>query len=85
VPIAKIQGSEGRCQDFDSAFHPTHNHTEERWVSIATAEKLEVSLPPVELIQVGEIYYVRDGHHRISVAKSLGQMVIEAQVTVWDI
>lgn len=85
VAIDKIHGSEGRSQDFDVDFHPTHNRTEERWVSIATAQKLDVALPPVELIQVGDIYYVRDGHHRISVAKSLGQMVIEAEVTVWEI
>jgi hypothetical protein len=85
VTIAKIHGSEGRSQDFDAAFRPTHNRTQERWVSIATAQKLDVALPPVELIQVGDVYYVRDGHHRISVAKALGQMVIEAEVTVWEI
>ena len=85
VPIARVQGSEGRCQDFDAAFHPTHNRTQERWVSIAVAQILEIALPPVELIQVGDAYYVRDGHHRISVAKALGQLVVEAQVTVWEI
>ncbi len=85
VAIARIKGSEGRCQDFDAAFYPTQNRTEERWVSIAAAQKLEVALPPVELIQVGDVYYVRDGHHRISVARSLGQKEIEAQVTVWEI
>jgi hypothetical protein len=85
VNIAEIRGSEGRCQDFDAAFRPTHNRTEERWVNIATAIKLDVTLPPVELIQVGDVYYVRDGHHRISVAKSFGQIVIEAEVIVWEI
>ncbi len=85
VTIVRIQGSEGRCQDFDAAFLPTNNRTEERWMSIATAQILYVALPPVELIQVGDAYYVRDGHHRISVAKSLGQKEIEAQVTVWEI
>lgn len=85
VSIAKIHGSEGRSLDFDAAFYPTHNRTEERWVSIATAQKLDVALPPIELILVGDVYYVRDGHHRISVAKSLGQIVIEAEVTVWEI
>ncbi len=85
VPIAKIQGSEGRCLDFDAAFFPTQNRTEERWVSIATAMKLDVALPAVELIQVGDSYYVRDGHHRISVASAFGQMEIEALVTVWEV
>jgi len=84
VPISRIRGSEGRCRDFDAAFRPAHTCTEERWVSIATAEMLEVALPPVDLIQVGDTYYVRDGHHRISVARSLGRMVIEAEVTVFE-
>lgn len=85
VPIARIIGSEGRCQDFDVAFRPTNTRTEERWVNIATARELDIALPPVELIQVGEDYYVRDGHHRISVAKWNGQMEIEAQVTKWEV
>ncbi len=85
VPIRKIQGSEGRCSDFDTAFFPSQTRTEERWESIATAQKLDVALPPVELIQVGDTYYVRDGHHRISVARSLGQKEIEAEVTIWEI
>jgi hypothetical protein len=41
-------------------------------------------LPPVELIQVGSVYFVRDGHHRISVARAMGQQEIEAVVTVWQ-
>ncbi len=85
VPIARIHGSEGRSRDFDAAFYPTHDRTAERWVSIAKALMLDEALPPVALIQVGDVYYVRDGHHRISVAKALGQMVIEAEVTVWEI
>jgi hypothetical protein len=85
VAIAGIRGSEGRGQDFDAAFRPNSNRTQERWVSIATARRLEGGLPPVELIQVGDDYYVRDGHHRISVAKAFGQKEIEAEVTVWEI
>ena len=42
-------------------------------------------LPPVALIQVGHLYFVRDGHHRISVARALGQETIDAEVTVWDV
>jgi hypothetical protein len=41
-------------------------------------------LPPVELIQVGDVYFVRDGHHRISVARMMGQDSIDAEVTVWE-
>ena len=42
-------------------------------------------MPPVELIQVGQVYYVRDGHHRISVTKAFGQEHIDAEVTVWEV
>jgi hypothetical protein len=42
-------------------------------------------LPPVELVQVGDVYFVRDEHHRISVARTLGQLDIEAEVTVWHL
>src|SRR5262245_4723277 len=73
VPIRQIRGSEGRCDDFDVAFRPLTAHTEERWMSVATAYLRGIGLPAVELIQVGEVYFVRDGHHRISVAAALGQ------------
>lgn len=83
VPIAQIGGSEGRCDDFDAAFRPLQSHTRERWISVALARSSDVVLPVVELVQVGETYFVRDGHHRISVAKLVGQLEIEAVVTVW--
>jgi hypothetical protein len=84
VPIAQIRGSEGRCDDFDAEFRPLRSYTKGRWVSIALAWQKGVALPPVELIQVGDAYYVRDGHHRISVAKAWGQENIDAEVTVWE-
>ncbi|HEU5099030.1 MAG TPA: hypothetical protein VFU22_08425 [Roseiflexaceae bacterium] len=85
VPIRQIRGSEGRCDDFDSEFHPLKDHTEERWASVARAYMRGLSLPPVELIQLGAVYFVRDGHHRISAAKALGQQEIDAVVTVWQV
>jgi hypothetical protein len=83
APIARIQGSEGRCADFDADFRPLKELSEARWISIACARQADVPLPLVELIQVDDIYFVRDGHHRISVARWLGQQEIEAEVTVW--
>lgn len=80
VALEKIVGSESRVRDFDKHFRPLVNHTRDRWVSIAVAHHQGVDLPPVELIQIGDDYYVRDGHHRISVAKTFGQATIEAQV-----
>ena len=83
VEIADIRGSEGRTKDFDDQFHPLSGATRQRWQSVAAALDAGVRLPPVQLIQVGQDYYVRDGHHRISVARTLGQDAIEAEVTVW--
>jgi hypothetical protein len=84
VPIAAIRGTEGREQDFDATFHPLGPHTRGRWMKIAVAQQTGETLPPVELIQVGDSYFVRDGHHRISVAAALGQTEIDAEVTVWQ-
>ncbi len=83
VPVRKIQGSEGRTNDFDREFYPLHSRSKSRWMSVARAVLMHQSLPPVELIQIGEVYFVRDGHHRISVAHASGQEQIEAEVTVW--
>lgn len=85
VPIRQIRGSEGRCDDFDVAFRPLKEHTEERWLSVARAYLRGLGLPPVELVQLGEVYFVRDGHHRISVAAALGQHEVDAVVTVWQV
>lgn len=84
VPIASICGSEGRSDDFDADFRPLREASKERWVDIAIARSRDVPLPAVELVQIGDCYFVRDGHHRISVAKMAGQLEIEAEVTVWQ-
>lgn len=84
VPIASIRGSEGREDDFDADFNPLQAHNRERWISVASAHQRGIPLPPVELIKIGDIYYVRDGHHRVSVAKLMDQVEIEAEVTVWE-
>jgi hypothetical protein len=83
VSINQIRGSETRTQDFDSSFHPLNERTFDRWSSVAQAHQEGIPLPPVELIKVGEIYFVRDGHHRISVARAFGEQFIEAEVTEW--
>jgi len=85
VSIDQICGSESRVYDFDADFNPLQDNTMERWLSIATALKRGIDLPPVILIQVGEQYFVRDGHHRISVARAQGQKVIRAKVEVWQL
>lgn len=85
VALDQIQGSQGRCRDFDRAFYPWQGHNESRWLRVAAARELGIALPLVQLVQVGDIYFVRDGHHRISVARVLGQREIEAEVRVWQV
>jgi len=85
VPLDRIWGSEGRCRDFDRAFYPLRSHEKERWLSIAVAREIGIGLPPVELVQVGDVYFVQDGHHRISVARMQGQKAVDAVVIVWDV
>lgn len=83
VPIRQIRGSENRFDDFEIDFNPIQSHTEDRWLNIAELRQQDVDLPAVDLIQVDDIYFVRDGHHRISVARALGQEYIDAVVRVW--
>jgi hypothetical protein len=85
VPLDRIRGSESRSSDFDLKFCPLQDHDRERWLRLAEAWLRGTVLPPVELIKVGGLYFVRDGHHRISVARATGQLDIEAQVTVWRV
>ena len=82
VDIHRIRGTQGKSDDFDAEFHPINNRTRSRWLSIALEKLRGHDLPPVELVQVDDIYYVRDGHHRISVSRTLGQQFIDAEVTV---
>jgi hypothetical protein len=85
VAIVQICGSESRAADFDCDFNPLEDHTRDRWLGIASALIRGRTLPPVALIQVGDRYFVRDGHHRISAARALGQKAIEATVEVWQV
>jgi len=55
------------------------------WMGIAMARQQGIAMPAVQLIQVGDLYFVRDGHHRMSVARALGEAYVEAEVTVWEV
>lgn len=84
VAIDQIKGTESREGDFDDAFYPLHDRLRSRWLGVAAARLAGRELPPVELTQVGGIYYVQDGHHRISVAKALGEDFVDAEVIDLD-
>jgi hypothetical protein len=80
VPLDAIVGTVDRAADFDRGFRPTTTRLRSRWERIAAAQRRGEALPPISLFQVGELYFVRDGHHRVSVAKSLGRADIDAYV-----
>lgn len=80
VPVDKIVGSVNRYRDFDRAFLPTQDVTAERWMNISRAYYAEEALPPVTLYKVGEVYFVVDGNHRVSVARQQGKAFIDAEV-----
>jgi hypothetical protein len=81
VPLDAIVGSVDRTVDFDRGFRPTSPRLRSRWERINAAQRRGASMPPVSLYKVGDLYFVRDGHHRVSVAKSLGRTDIDAYVT----
>jgi hypothetical protein len=84
VPIDAIVGSVGRFQDFDRAFLPKFTSTRSRWESIDQAHLLDIDLPAVELYKLGKVYFVKDGNHRVSVARERGQAFIDAVVIEVD-
>lgn len=80
IPISKIVGSEGRYKDFDNQFFPKNTFMQERWEHVDDAVIHDVILPPIRVYELGGLYFVRDGNHRVSVAKSKGTEFIDAEV-----
>lgn len=80
VPLDKIVGSVGREHAFNRAFFPRDESTRDRWQELKNVAEGPAGFPPVELYKVGDVYFVVDGHHRISVERSLGAQMIEARV-----
>jgi len=81
VALDAIVGTVDRRGEFDRRFRPTSARARSRWESIATAMRRGDSLPPIDLLRIGEIYFVRDGHNRVSVARALGRTDIDARIT----
>jgi hypothetical protein len=80
IPIELIVGSEGRYQDFSNQFLPRREHLRNRWLRVDEARIKDVILPPISLYELGGAYFVRDGNHRVSVARSQGVHAIDAEV-----
>jgi hypothetical protein len=85
IPVKSIVGSVGRSQDFTRHFLPHLNDERgrERWRIIYTLAVSGAGFPPVNVFQIGPVYFVQNGHHRVSVAGYLGWPTIQAYVTVW--
>jgi hypothetical protein len=84
IPIDAIVGSVGRCTDFTRSFMPLRDDGEARWARVEQAWQDLTSLPPIEVYQIGEVYFVVDGNHRVSVARKLGLSHIEAHVVEFE-
>ena len=84
IPLNQIKGSENRAADFDANFYPLKSEDRDRWVGIAELILLHGNLDAVNLIQIEDVFFVRDGHHRVSVARALGVEFIDAEVTQWQ-
>jgi hypothetical protein len=80
ITIDHIIGSEGRYSDFDINFLPKQEHTRSRWENIDVARLEFVDLPPISAYKLGDFYFVKDGNHRVSVAREMGQEFIDAEV-----
>ena len=80
IPIEKIVGSEGRYNDFDNRFFPKSSHLKNRWEHVDQAAIESIDLPPIKVYEIAGLYFVRDGNHRVSVAKARGTEFIDAEV-----
>src|SRR3954453_12431397 len=80
IPLDSIVGSVGRTREFDRSFRPTSGRVRPRWERIADAQRRGKDMPPISVYRVGELHFVRDGHHRVSVARAQGRPHIDAYV-----
>jgi uncharacterized protein (TIGR00730 family) len=83
IPIEKIAGTAGRYQEFNRAFLPTQEFIRDRWKGVYEAAHAQ-GFPPIDVYKIGDVYFVRDGHNRVSVLKELGATTIEATITELD-
>jgi hypothetical protein len=81
IPVSSIVGSVEKAKEFDRAFRPTSNRIRHRWQRIDAAQRKGEPMPPIDVYRVGDLHFVRDGHHRVSVAVEMGLEVIDAYVT----
>jgi hypothetical protein len=81
VKLDTIVGTVDSRRDFDRRFRPTSGRVRERWERLALAQRRGEPIPPIDLYRVGDLHFVKDGHHRVSIAMATGQTAIDAYVT----
>ena len=81
IELDSIVGTVDRSREFDRRFRPTSGRVRARWERIAAAQRRGQAMPPINAYRIGELHFVKDGHHRVSVARALGHETIDAYVT----
>jgi hypothetical protein len=81
IPLDGIVGTVDSSRDFDRRFRPTSGRVRERWERLALAQRRGEPIPPIDVYRVGDMHFVIDGHHRVSIAMAAGAKTIEAYVT----
>lgn len=81
IKLSSIVGTVDSTRDFDRQFRPTSSRVRERWERLALAQMRGEAMPPIEVYRIGDLHFVKDGHHRVSVARATGHKTIEAYVT----
>ncbi len=80
IPLDAIVGSVGRYTEFTRTFLPRHSEDQQRWAGVKLAMEKGEGLPPIEVYKVGDVYFVVDGNHRVSIARQEGFDSVEARV-----
>jgi hypothetical protein len=81
ITLDSIVGTVDRGREFDRRFRPTSQRVRPRWERIAAAQRRGEGMPPIDVYRIGDLHFVKDGHHRVSVARALGHRDINAFVT----
>jgi hypothetical protein len=81
IRLDTIVGTVDSSRDFDRRFRPTNERVRERWERLALAQRRGEAIPPIEVYRVGDLHFVQDGHHRVSIAMAQGATSIDAYVT----
>jgi hypothetical protein len=81
IRVDTVVGTVDKARDFDREFRPASGRDRQRWESLDLAERHGAVIPPIEVYRVGGLHFVKDGHHRVSVAMATGQEMIDADVT----